>query len=74
MLESETIQLLTFDMQNFPHAGCKPSHVRVNIDGFEEKELLTASDLINKEMNSIKKELKLEDVDEKFIISKQEDS
>ncbi|EWS71013.1 Myb-like DNA-binding domain protein (macronuclear) [Tetrahymena thermophila SB210] len=74
MLESETIQLLTFDMQNFPFAGCKPVNTRISLENFEENEILKASQLVNSEIDQIKKELKVESVDSEFITSKYKDS
>ncbi|KRX02772.1 Homeodomain protein [Pseudocohnilembus persalinus] len=73
LLESEMVNLLAFDSQNFPFQGQKSLNFEVQLENYEENELSKASKLIQKEMENIKNELNHGNINKDFIQQKWED-
>ncbi|EGR30414.1 myb-like DNA-binding domain protein [Ichthyophthirius multifiliis] len=75
MLETEIIQLLSFDNQNFAFPGCKAPKMKIFIEKFDENYLNQASELISKEIHGVKQENQNGDIDldkwNQFLLSQE---
>lgn len=66
------LKLLAFDNKNYPFEASKRVTFETTLDHFDLSEIQVSSMLINKEINKLKNELNLENLDSEKIYEIQE--